>query len=169
MFSQIDDLPSDEVERDLFLVTNFLNNVSIVTINIAKEFQDMTFDIQQLSDLSLTNVVSETFKKLSPVIIDLEREFLKNKLEFFKKFNDNGLTGESLNCKLIALDWLWLKAKDLFMNLKSGEYIGLFRALINQLKSLLKSILSSFGYSNDIFDEIFDLLISFSEMCNNEF
>jgi len=146
---------------------NFLNKISVVTYNIAKEFQDMTIEIPHLYDLNISEVVDLTFKKnLSPVLTYIEIEFVHKKANNHQKLVNNELTGENLKLKLISLDSLSIKGHDLFVNLMKGESSSfeLFRALSDQLKILLKSILCCLGFSHTIFDEVFDLLTSFSEM-----
>ncbi len=61
MFYQIDNTPPNQIDRDLFLVSNFLNKISVV--------HDLTIEIPQLYDLNISEVVDLTFKKnLSPII-----------------------------------------------------------------------------------------------------
>ena len=80
MFYQIDNTPPNQIDRDLFLVSNFLNKISVVTYNIAKEFHDLTIEIPHLYDLNISEVVDLTFKKnLSPILTYIEIEFLHKK------------------------------------------------------------------------------------------
>jgi hypothetical protein len=167
MFYQIDNTPPNQMDRDLFLVSNFLNKISVVTYNIAKEFHDLTIEIPQLYDLNISEVVDLTFKKnLSPILTYIELEFSHKKANNHQKLVNNELTGENLKLKLTSLDALFIKGQDSFVNLMNGESssFDLFRTLTDQLKSFLKSILSCFGFCHIIFDEVFDLLTSFSEM-----
>ncbi len=167
MFYQIDNTPPNQIDRDLFLVSNFLNKISVVTYNIAKEFHDLTIEIPHLYDLNISEVVDLTFKKnLSPILTYIELEFSHKKANNHQKLVNNELTGENLKLKLTSLDAIFIKGHDLFVNLMNGESssFDLFRVLTDQLKSLLKSILSCFGFCHIIFDEVFDLLSSFSEM-----
>jgi hypothetical protein len=168
MFYNKENLPADQTEKVYFLITNFLDEAEKITNLIAEKFSDMTHEILDDFDLNLKQIISRTFVTLPQVRRDFVIESVNQSDVLFKKLTDNGLVGDSLNCKLIALDWLWNKARNFFLDLMDGKYNYLFWILLNQLKSILGSILKSLGISTDIYDEAYDLLMSFSIMSNNK-
>ena len=168
MFYNIESLPSNEPEKDFFLLNNFLDNVQVATKEIAGYIDVMSVDeTDKLSfSFSLENIIEEHFKLLVNAKREFKIEQVMNPKELFTKLTNNGLVSEVLHVKLMTLDWLWEKFKNNINRLKDGTKSTLFLQLLNQLKSILKSLLNVLGISSDIFEEDFDLLMSMLEMCN---
>lgn len=167
MFYNIENQPENTLEKDFFLIDNFLKEVPNVVNKIAIEFQDMAQDeIDDMKEfINLKEIIESQFKFLLIANRDFKIEQVANPKELYKKLSDNGLAGESLYAKLQVLDWLWKRAKEKFVTLMSGLNNSLYASLINQIKSILGSILNALGINSDIYDEAMDLLFSFKELC----
>jgi hypothetical protein len=168
MFYKTDNMPNDELSKDILLIINFLEKCPLVVKEISTDLTMMTLDVTDKMYLNLEEIMASTFEFLVNSKRDFKIESVTSPKELYKKLNENGLTGESLYAKLKVLDWLWEKAQKLFNDIRGGKFYHLFNALINQLKSILKSILNAQGFPFDIFDEAFDLLNSFLPLCDTE-
>lgn len=73
MFYNIESLPSNEPEKDFFLLNNFLDNVQVATKEIAGYIDVMSVDeTDKLSfSFSLENIIEEHFK----LLVNAKREF----------------------------------------------------------------------------------------------
>jgi len=57
MFYKINNLPSDTLQKDFFLINNFLEQCPIVINKIAYEFNMMTIDITENMNLEIVKIM----------------------------------------------------------------------------------------------------------------
>lgn len=159
-------LPESPLEKDFFLLDNFLQELPAVVNQLVERLQEVNSQIftQMEIKFSISELFKEQFEVLRTYKRNLRLELLTNVKEIYYKLTENGLTENSLNLKMNVLDWFWDRVKDLFSNLENIGNHSLFEKFINQLKSILVSLLSALGINSDIFEEAFDLLSSFLEM-----
>ena len=166
MFYKLKNIPDDSLQKDFFLINNFLNELPNAVKKIAEDFhfitQDETENIENY--VNIKDVIISNFELIINAKRDFKIEEVTNTKEIYTKLAINGLTGENLYAKLQMLDWLWYKTKDNPETLKSGLNDSFYTALIKLLKSILSSILKASGFPTDIFEEALDLLNSFKEM-----
>jgi hypothetical protein len=170
MFYKSIKLPEQDIDKDFFLINNFLEKCPEIVKKITMELSMMSIEVtNDEMDLNIEKIIDSTFELLVNSKREFKIESITNPKILYKKIFENGLTSESLIAKLKILDWLWEKSQEFFNDLRGGMYYNLFHALINQIKSLLKSILNALGFPTDIFEEALDLLNSFLPICNNDF
>lgn len=159
-------LPESQLEKDFFLLDNFLDKVPIIVNQLVEKIQQTNSDVFERMEIKFS--ISELYKSQFKFLINAKREFriqqLTNVREVYSKLTENGLTEDSLNLKMNVLDWFWYKVKDLFSKLSDKDNHSLFEKFITQLKSTLVSLLSALGINADIFEEALDLLTSFLEI-----
>ena len=164
MFYNLENTPGDSLQKDFFLINNFLNEIPNAVKKLAEDF----YFIADNDDTDLHGLIKDVIISNFGTLIDVKRDFKIEETthteEILKKLANNGLTGDSLYAKLQMLDWLWYKTKDHPETLRSGLNDSFYTALINILKSILESILNALGFPSDIFKEALVLLNSFKEM-----
>jgi hypothetical protein len=166
MFYNLENTPENSLEKDFFLINNFLKETPKVVSEIADMFQNNAFDeTDNISGyVNIKDVIITNFGFIINDIRDFKIEQVTNTKEIYTKLTDNGLTNDSLYAKLQMLDWLWFKTKDHPETLRSGLNDSFYTALIKLLKSILLSILKAIGLPFDIYEEALELLNSFKEM-----
>lgn len=172
MFYDIENRPSENPQKEYFLLNNFLDKIGGVTAEITEMVMlmsvEVTDELKNWNNFSVKDIMDEHFKTLINAKRDFGIEQVINSKELYTKLSNNGLVGEILDVKLVTLDWLWEKVKENYNSLRDGTKSGLFNQIFNQLKSLLTSLLKALGLPTDIFEENFDLLISLLEMAKQE-
>ena len=171
MFYKDENFSQESPKKEFFLLNNFLDKIPLVVDEIAIQLEGMSIEeIDKMkTHFSLSKIMNDTFQLIAQGKRDFKIEQITNPKEIYIKLTINGLTGDTLSAKLSLLDWLWEKAENLFTFLRDGKHITLFYQLINQLKSILSSLLNCLGINTDIYNEAFDLLMSFLEMCNQDY
>ena len=166
MFYKLESIPEDSLQKDFFLINNFLNKLPDAVKKIAEDFHDIADDDPEIIKVygNIKDVIVSNFGFLINAERDIKIEEVTNTKEIYTKLANNGLTGDSLYVKLQMLDWLWYKTKDNPETLKSGLNDSFYSALINIIKSILSSILNALGFPSDIFNEALVLLNSYKEM-----
>ena len=170
MFYKTEGLPEEIINKDFFLLNNFIDNTQVVTKAITIEFQDMCQEVidSMKYQFSLKDIIEEQFNSLSIAKRDFRIEQALNLKELYRKLAENGLTSDSLYAKLQILDWFWEKCKINFYELRGGLSQNLFNSFLTLLSDVLESILNALGFKVDIFKESLSLLKSLIEMCNTK-
>jgi hypothetical protein len=166
MFYKNIELPNNTLDRDAFLLLNFLKQTPAVLKKLAEDFFDMNTDFHDKENVNIIEIVEKTFDQLKSAQRDFKIDVILTTKATFEKLEQNGLTGKSLAAKLKVLDWLWEKCKSIIINIRSGLNLDIVQTLLNHIKSILKSLLMALGISSDIYEECVDLLLSFSVMSN---
>lgn len=169
MFYQNLELPSNEVERDFFLINNFLKNVPIVVNHLVDAFRDIAqIEIDEIKGFKNFNeVIKSEIGKLDAISGQILERIRVQSDESYKNLEKVGLTRNTLSAKLQMLDWLWYKMKDFVDTLKWSWNDSFFTQFINMVKSVITSLFNAFGLDSDLFEEALDLLNAFKEIAKD--
>ena len=163
-------LPESQLEKDFFLLDNFLDKVPIIVNQLVEKIQETNSEVFERMEIKFS--IPELFKSQFEFLINAKREFKIQQLttirEIYSKLTENGLTEDSLNLKMNVLNWFWYKVEKLLPDLLNTKNHSLFEKFIYQLKSILISLSNALGINSDLFEEAFDLLLSFLEMIKNK-
>jgi hypothetical protein len=168
MFYQNLELPSNEIERDFFLINNFLKNVPTVVNHLADAFRNNAqFEIDEIKGFKDFDVVIKSeIGKLDAISSQILERLREQSDDSYKNLAKVGLTNDTLSAKLQMLDWLWYKIKgeNERGTLRNSLNDSFFTQFINMLKSVLKSLFNAFELNSDLFEEALDLLNAFKEL-----